>query len=116
MNPQLSEQLSRLRRRAIAVAVAGGVGWAIIAALVLVVLFCWADLVAELSPGMRVLADWAVIIVLSGISAWTLFKVLDSATPQTMAKRADEVAGGRGQILSGVDLAMTKTSGVGVGA
>jgi hypothetical protein len=107
MNVQLSDKLAALKRRAIAVGVAGGMGRAITCAICLLILFAWADLVAELSAGVRVAADVLALIALLVVLAMAALTALRSVVPAKLARRADEVAGSGGQILSGVDLAMT---------
>jgi hypothetical protein len=67
----------------------------------------WLDLVFEMPSGLR--AGSLVAAVIAGIALLALIvrAVLKMGHPQALAQRLDALAGTGGQILSGVDLAMT---------
>lgn len=80
-------------------------GWALVAALTVLVAAAWADAVLDLPARVRA-GVWAlallgaVLVALAGI-----WRSVRKGTVPAMARRLDALAGSQGQILAGVDLA-----------
>ena len=103
-NAQLLESLRKLRQRVVAVASASGVGWGLTAALGVLTVGVWLDLVWELPGGARAGCSTlaaAAVIALALAASWMSLRHVE---PVAMAHRLDQVARTRGQILAGVDL------------
>lgn len=80
------------------------VGWALLAATLTLIICMWLDLVLDLASGLRA-ACAAAALVLAIALAWRLVWLLRSrAADGRVAERLDAAAGGRGQIVAGVDL------------
>ena len=114
-----SSLLSRLRpfgRRMLTVGIATGIGWGLVAALLVVSVGMWLDLVLELPARVRIasggmaVAFFVVLILFAGWSA------VRRSLPGRLARRLDHVAGTGGEILSGVDLSRARSQLSGVTA
>src|SRR5437016_12789258 len=97
--PPLQDRLRRLGRRLLAVGVAAGLGWGLAAAVLLLLVCAWLDLLWELPPGMRA-ASSAAALVLTGLlvlaAGWLARRW---GEPKALARRLDQLAGSGGQIL-----------------
>ncbi len=94
---------SRARARRIGLAVT--IGWAIACGAAALLVAAWADLVVDLPGAVR----FVCLLVAAGIGIVMLvrlgrFAFAKSSTTE-VAKRADAIAGARGQVQAGVDLA-----------
>lgn len=105
MNQQLSEKLAAIRRRLLALGAARGIGWGLLACVVLLVGWMWIDLMFDLAGGVRAAAAWASVLAGVALVGWAGSVALRQGRADAVARRLDEVAGSRGQIRTGVDLA-----------
>lgn len=101
----LERRFARLRRRMLLVSGLAGVGWALVAAAVLLLVLVWLDLVWELSPQARIGFGAIVLLAVAAGIAARLYAALAGASPGALARRLDRAANTGGQILSGYDLA-----------
>lgn len=113
-NTSLHDRMRSLKRRLLAVGLSASMGWGLAAAILLLLLCMWLDLVLELSPVPRIVCGAACaalgLIMAGGIAA----SVWRRGAPAAMARRLDRAAAAGGQILAGVDLLlrpMTATTG-----
>ena len=109
----LDSRLVGLKRRLLAVVLAGGFSWALAAALALLLVCMWLDLAIELPPGMRIICSLLAVIaglVLLVRSGWI---ALRSSLPLALARRLDQAGGTSGQILSGTDFLVHRTGAQG---
>lgn len=100
--------LSRLRRRAQWIGGARALSWSVLCAALLVVAAVWIDLAFELPPAYRL--GGLLATVAGGIVSLVFFVVAgyrQSARDQ-LAQQLDRVAGTRGQIRAGIELAEMK--------
>ncbi len=102
--PLLITHLHRVGRRLLAVRLASGLGWGLGAAIAVLLLGAWLDLLWELTPELRItavaLAGTAGVGVILGQAAigWR------GRDARRIASRMDRAAGTGGEILAGVDL------------
>lgn len=101
---RLTELLTKLRGRVLAVSSASGFGWGLALAWALLLAGAWVDLVWELSAGTRVAVLLLALSALAASIGWFFWKGCSQLQPLDLARRLDQVAGSGGQILSGVDL------------
>ncbi len=96
--------LSRVRRRLLAVGWAAGIVWAMGAALAVLLIGVWLDLLWELSAEWRVALLW--IAGLTGIIlvVFLAAKVVRFSRDRLVARRLDRACGSGGVILTGVEL------------
>jgi hypothetical protein len=103
-DPRLQARLRRLGRRIYAIGAGSGFGWGLAACVAIGLLCAWTDLIFELSPAFRrataILIWGAGLAVTIGIAA----RVARGARSHELAKRLDEAAEAKGEIVSGVDL------------
>lgn len=100
----LRAALQKVRRRLYWVGGASGILWAVAAAVVLLLVGAWLDLVWELSPQLRIatlLASGLASLVLVSI---LLGRILRAGKDDRLARRLDRAAGSGGEILTGVEL------------
>jgi hypothetical protein len=100
----LNQALSTVRRRALAIGITAGVGWALVGVLLLLILFAWADLALDLPATVRAVCGWSAIIFGLAVLLKALFTSIASAAATVIARRLDQVSNSNGQILTGVDL------------
>lgn len=101
---QLIAALEGIRRRALAIGVAGGAGWAAAAVLALLMLFAWADLALDLSPQARLACLCIALPCGAALLARAAWQTMRGASPRSAARRMDLATNTGGQILSGIDL------------
>src|SRR2546429_52122 len=111
MTPKLAQGLAALRRRLLALGLAAGAGWGIVAAVAVLVGWMWLDLVLDFTGPVRAAASWLSLLCGLALLAWAAVITLGQGTARALAKRLDAVANTRGQILAGVDLAGQQQSG-----
>jgi hypothetical protein len=105
MNPKLAQSLANLRRRLLGIAVATGLGRGIAIMIAVLVGWMWLDLVLDFPGAVRAGAAWLSILLGISLAVWAVLSMSGHGTLRALAQRLDEVAGTRGQILAGVDLA-----------
>lgn len=103
-NSVLQEVLRRLKYRLLVVHGISGLGWGLVSAIGLLFVGAWADLVFDLAPGLRVATNCLAAVALGGLALGMLYFAFRLARPALLARRLDNAAGTRGEILSGVDL------------
>src|SRR4051794_6899009 len=114
--PQLAQGLTGLRRRLLAIGLVTGVGWGVVAAIAVLIVWMWLDLVLDLAGPVRAAAAWLSLLCGVALLARAAWVALGGGTPRALAKRLDAVANSRGQILAGVDLAVQQHAVGGGGA
>ncbi|MEN6459163.1 MAG: hypothetical protein ABFC63_09555 [Thermoguttaceae bacterium] len=94
-------KIGRLRRRLLGVHLAAATVWGFAAALLLVLLGAWLDLLWELPPAWRTATLWAAVAV--GLVLLAMLAVLTWRAAQgfALARRLDEAGRARGRILTG---------------
>ncbi len=103
-NPPLRAQLGRLARRVRGLGGVLGLGCGLLAAGLTVLAGAWADLVFELSPALRLAALCAALLVGPALALAVLWRCGRRALPAVLARRLDQIASARGEIVAGVDL------------
>jgi hypothetical protein len=100
----LQQRLRSVGRRLLAVRTLGGFGWGAVAAVVLVFVAVWLDLLWELPPGLRA----AALVIAPTIGIVLLLAAVWQArrrgTTDAVARQIDETGGAAGRIRTGVDL------------
>jgi hypothetical protein len=103
-NSPLETDLRRYGRRVRGIEATSGLGWAIFVAALVTLAGAWADLVLELTPTLRLMA-LATACLAGGVAVFAACRRASlGARRPVLARRLDELAGGGGQITSGVDL------------
>src|SRR5262245_37084608 len=102
----LRDILTELRRRIVTAGAGAAIAWAVVGAVVLLVVCMWLDLVFEMPAGLRGASIALSIAAGLALLVSVVRAVLRMGQPQALAQRLDALAGTGGQILSGVDLAM----------
>ena len=105
---RLGQALRDLRRRSLAVGSAAAGGWGLAALLLALVAFAWADLVLDLSGGVRLAMSIAAVTLAVVIAVRIVRRATATGSPDAMARRLDDAVGAGGQIVAGVDLAAAK--------
>jgi len=103
-DPLLRTQLVRLARRVRGLGGISGLGWGLLAAGLTVLAGAWADLVFELSPPLRLAALAGALLVGPALALVVLWRSGRHASPAVLARRLDQIASARGEIVAGVDL------------
>jgi hypothetical protein len=106
----LHEGLLTLRRRAVAIGSAAGALYGLLAALALLLLCMWLDLALDLPPGVRTLCGVAALAAGVALLVRLALAARRAGALPAVARRVDEAAGGRGQVLAGVDLLLHQPS------
>src|SRR5437762_9102103 len=107
----LLTRLSRLKRRHVAIQLSAGAGWGLVVAAGVLLAGAWLDLLWEMPPPARVAVVTLVPLALIGcVGAWTV-RAWRSAQARQLARRLDRVCPCEGQILAGVDLALSPRAG-----
>jgi hypothetical protein len=101
----LSDAMRQLRRRAIGVGVGAACSWGVVAAIIAILAFAWVDLVVELSAAVRLACVIVALLVAVLLATRLMLAAMRAGSALLLARRLDEVAGSKGQILAGVDLA-----------
>jgi len=105
MNPQsLHDGLLALRRRAVAIGTAAAALYGLLAALALLLACMWLDLALDLPSGVRTLCGVAALALGIGLLGRLALAARQAGALASVARRVDQVANGRGQVLAGVDL------------
>ncbi len=102
----LMDRIQRLAGRLFRVHLAAGTAWALVAAVFVLAVVVWLDLMWELSPIWRISAWFfagGAAIVRIGSSVATGFK---RSKPLQIAQGVDQLLAGRGHVRAGVDLAI----------
>ena len=103
-SPLLRAQLGRLARRVWGLGGLSGVGWGFFATGLLALAGAWADLVFELSPGVRLGVLAAAAAAGPALALGVALRSRQRALPAVLARRLDAIAAARGEIVAGVDL------------
>jgi hypothetical protein len=102
----LQMRLRPFARRMFVVGVCAGLGWGMVAAVLVLATGVWLDLLWELPPNVRVAciggALAAIVLFLAGMS----LPALRHGAPKALASRLDRTVKSGGQILSAVDLSL----------
>ncbi|MDB5305241.1 MAG: smc 7, partial [Phycisphaerales bacterium] len=106
----LHERLRTMKRRLLAVGVSASMGWGLALAALLLMLSMWLDLVLDLAPVPRVICGIASAVIGLAMLARLSLSAWRQSAPAAVARRLDQAAGARGQILSGVDLLLRPAS------
>jgi hypothetical protein len=109
--PLLSKHLRRIGRRLLAVRLSSGVAWGLTAAVALLLVGVWCDLLWELSPELRIAASAIALVGSLFVMGAATFVALRSRNQRALARRLDQVGGTGGEILSGVDLLAGERAG-----
>ncbi len=100
--------IKRLRHRLMWIAGLAGGFWALSAAILCVLIGVWLDLLLELSPGLRFASLFTAGLIAVGLFLALGRYALQRSGVAALARRLDTVAGTKGEILSGVELADPK--------
>src|SRR5271157_1725584 len=100
----LQTQLSRLGWRARGVGGVSGLGWGLVAMVLTVLSSAWADLVFELSSGLRLAALATALLAGLVLTIAVAWRSRRRAAAAALARRLDQVVAARGEIIAGVDL------------
>jgi hypothetical protein len=111
MSTQLQSGLDDLRRKVIRAGASSGVAWAVFAGVVIVLGAMWLDLVVELPADLRVFCGVLALIGAAVLLVRIVRKAVGGATPAAIANKLDSAGQARGEIVSGVDLALHPTAG-----
>jgi len=103
--PILKVRLTVLRRRLLFIGVGVAVGWAVAAALAVLVVGAWLDLALDFPGAIRALLDFVALATAFFVAVRLVQLAYRSASVTEMAKTLDDAAGARGQIVAGLDLA-----------
>src|SRR5437867_5270163 len=105
----LHDGILALRRRTLAIGAAAAALYGLLAALAVLLACMWLDLALDLPPRLR--AACGLCALAAGVLLGACVAVVARAmgTVQSLARRVDAVAGGRGQVLTGVDLLLHPT-------
>lgn len=101
---QLRSGLAALKRRTLLVGGFAAVGWALLAATLTLIVCMWLDLVLDLASALRAACAAAALILAIGLALRLAWLLRARAADGRVAERLDVAAGGRGQIVAGVDL------------
>jgi hypothetical protein len=82
-----------------------GLGWGLACLVALLVVAVWLDLVVELPPRLRILAESVSLAAAAALAIGTLFAALRQGQPRRLAGRLDAAGQAGGQIVAGFDLA-----------
>jgi predicted nuclease with TOPRIM domain len=102
---QLQAILRDARKRLLGVSLGGGLGWALVAATLLLVLCAWLDLASELPAAVRLACLLASVALGLTLLAWAAAVAVRHARGPALARQLDRAGATGGQILAGVDLA-----------
>src|SRR4051794_35805548 len=108
MPTTLHQRLAELRHRLLRIAAGCGAGWAVVVVIALLILAMWLDLVAELPAGLRVFADVVALVVGAALFARLVVTALRGPMPLELGRRIDVAAGANGQVVSGIDLMLSR--------
>jgi hypothetical protein len=102
----MQARLRHVGRRLVAVGVAAGTGWGLVAAVLLLLAGVWLDLLWELPPQVRVACDVGAPVALALLVLAAGYRALRGTVSWALADRLDRVAQSGGVIRTGVDLAL----------
>ncbi len=111
MNTQLQQRLAELRSRTMLAGLGSAIVWGLLCACVVLLAAMWLDLVIELSPAIRMASGAAAVVGASILLARLLRMSMRIANPAAIAGRLDSAASARGEIVSGIDLALHPADG-----
>jgi hypothetical protein len=100
----LPVRLRRVGRRLWVIGACAAVISGLAAALVLMVVGGWLDLLWEISPGCRIAAWWIAAAGAAALLAVALTRTAARGRPAALARRLDFVTGSGGAVLTGLDL------------
>ncbi len=109
-SPTLQHHLLKLKRRLLALEFAGGGGWGILLALLILIAAAWLDLMVELSPALRIASLLIAIAATLILLIRSVALAFRHAAPQSLARRLDTAANAHGQILTGVDFTLQSST------
>src|SRR5947207_12074197 len=104
MSATLQNQLGALKNRLVRLSLACGAGWSILAAVSVLILWMWLDLMVELPPAVRMIANGTALLAAIYVAGRVGVAAVHGIRPIELGKKLDEVASAHGQIVSGVDL------------
>ena len=96
--------LRRLGRRVRGIGGVWGLGWGLVAIELTVLAGAWTDLVFELSPALRLAALATALLAGAALAIALAWRSGRQAGAANLARRLDQVAAARGEIVAGGDL------------
>src|SRR5580765_5789805 len=102
----LQNHLASLKHRLVRMSLACGAGWSIVAAIGVLILWMWLDLMVDLPPAVRMIANATALLAAIYVAGRIGVAALQQIRPIELGKKLDEAAQAHGQILSGVDLSL----------
>lgn len=111
----LQDGLTSLRRRLLLIGGSAALGWGLVVALVTLLVCAWLDLALDLPAQARAACGLAALTAAVALACRLVWLLRSRTSQAAVAQRLDEAAGGRGQILSGVDLLMNQPRASGPG-
>ncbi|MBC7967718.1 MAG: hypothetical protein H7Z17_17530, partial [Fuerstia sp.] len=102
---QLMSRLDVIRTIRLMIGAGSGFVWSCIAFAATIVVWMWADVVLNLSPGLRVAGWGCAMLVLGGLLVQRILAMRRTATAAAVAADLDVLTKSGGQIRSGLDLA-----------
>ena len=112
----LHDRMRSLKRRLLAVGLSTSMGWGVAAAVLLLLLGMWLDLMFELAPRARIACGIAGAALGLFMVAGLAISVWRRGAPAALAHRLDRAAAAGGQILAGVDFLLSPVKAVAGGA
>src|SRR5262245_2659024 len=106
----IQAQLRGFGRRLLALNVASGMVWGLVAAIVVLVNCAWLDLLWDLPPGVRFTCMIAAVLTLPLIVSVMGRIGQRRRRPHALARRLEGAARSGGQVLSGIELALEGTA------
>jgi len=97
--------LNMMRRRVRTIGAGAAAAWGASAALSALIVFAWLDIVVDSPGAFRLAFDLIALGAFIVIAVRIIRRAFRDASPLAVARRLDEVAGTKGRILAGVDLA-----------
>ncbi len=101
---QLHHRLRSVRRRLLAIGSTSAVVWGLIAAVGLLLVGAWLDLLWELSPRLRIASLVCAASVAAMLICLLVRNIIVTGRDRAIARRLDRVAGSGGDILTGLEL------------
>ena len=104
---QLMSRLDVIRTLRMMIGTGSGFIWSGIASLATLIAWMWADVVLNLSPGVRVAGWGSAAVVLGGLLIQRIHAMRRTATSSAVASDLDRLTSSGGQIRTGMDLAQS---------
>jgi hypothetical protein len=103
-NTQLQSRIRKAGQRLLLIGSAGGVIWGLAAAIVLLLIAAWLDLVWELSPTARIVSLRSAAVAAAMLLAIQVYRTARTANMRALARRLDLAVNSSGEILTGWEL------------